>query len=228
MTDIILSSDTIKVLKNFGQINQSLKVESGNIIRTLSISNIVLARAELKESFEVNWAIYDLPKFISVLEIFDNPSLNFGENKVVIRESGKDEKINFVYADPEIIHAPEQDITMPVTEVNFILKKIDLEKCLKCASALQSPHLVITNSDSPGKLNIIVEDVDNVLSYAFFAEIDMEEEVTEPFKFIFKIENLMIIPNDYNIGISSKLISHWSADDINYWIALESSSSFGV
>jgi len=50
------------------------------------------------------------------------------------------------------------------------------------------------------------------------------------FNFILNIGNLKMLPGDYEVQISSKLISQFSNKDINvkYWIALEKSSTFGV
>ena len=49
------------------------------------------------------------------------------------------------------------------------------------------------------------------------------------FNFILNISNLKIIPDDYEVEISSKLISHFINPRMNvkYWIALEKSSTFG-
>ena len=44
------------------------------------------------------------------------------------------------------------------------------------------------------------------------------------------ISNIKIIPGDYQVNISSKLISQFinKEGDVNYWIALEKTSTFGV
>ena len=49
------------------------------------------------------------------------------------------------------------------------------------------------------------------------------------FKFILDIENLKILPGDYEVNISSKLISHFNNKEKNvqYWIALEKTSNYG-
>ena len=44
------------------------------------------------------------------------------------------------------------------------------------------------------------------------------------------LDDLKIIPDDYEVSISSKLISQFANPKMNvkYWIALEKSSTFGV
>ena len=47
------------------------------------------------------------------------------------------------------------------------------------------------------------------------------------FRLIFKVENFIkIMSADYDVKISSKGISHLKSSEIEYWIALESSSSY--
>ena len=59
-----LSSDTIAVLKNFSDINQNILVKPGNTIQTISTLKNILAQAEIKEKFDNEFAIYDLPEFL--------------------------------------------------------------------------------------------------------------------------------------------------------------------
>ena len=46
------------------------------------------------------------------------------------------------------------------------------------------------------------------------------------FNAVFKNENLKLIPNNYDVSISSKGISKLSAANLTYWIAIEANSSF--
>ena len=43
---------------------------------------------------------------------------------------------------------------------------------------------------------------------------------------IFKVENIKIIPGEYEVSISSKGISHFSGKEAEYWIAVEQTSTF--
>jgi hypothetical protein len=73
---------------------------------------------------------------------------------------------------------------------------------------------VIDNNDRTS--NVYSIDVDGV-----FAE--------EKFNFIFNISNLKMVDGDYEVGISKKLISHFvnKENGIEYWCALEKSSTYG-
>ena len=50
------------------------------------------------------------------------------------------------------------------------------------------------------------------------------------FNFVFNITNLKMIEGDYDVGISSKLISHFvnKSTQIEYWVALEKTSNYGA
>ena len=57
-------------------------------------------------------------------------------------------------------------------------------------------------------------------------------ECKNEFKFVINIANLKLLPGDYFVSISSKLISNWSnvsrSTPVNYFIALEKTSEFNV
>ena len=47
------------------------------------------------------------------------------------------------------------------------------------------------------------------------------------FRVIFKVENILkIMPGNYHVDISSKLISHFTNPEIEYWVGVESTSTF--
>ena len=50
------------------------------------------------------------------------------------------------------------------------------------------------------------------------------------FNFVLNISNLKIVDGDYDVSISSKLISNFvnKSTAVQYWIAMEKSSTFGV
>ena len=61
-----------------------------------------------------------------------------------------------------------------------------------------------------------------------FAVRQIVEFGNATFNFILDIANLKILPGDYDVAISSKLISNFKhkEQNVNYWIALEKTSTF--
>ena len=117
---------------------------------------------------------------------------------------------------------------MPESEVSFVLTNDTLNKLKRAASTLGHDELSITGKD--GVLTLSVIESQNATSNAFSIDIDGEIKTDSSFNFILSISNLKILPGDYEVDISSKLITQFKNKDVNvtYWIALEKTSRFGV
>ena len=72
-----LSKKTLAILKNFATINQSIVVKPGNKLETISNVKDVFAKVEVEETFENNFAIYDLNEFLGVVSLFEDPDFEF-------------------------------------------------------------------------------------------------------------------------------------------------------
>ena len=222
-----LSDNTLTVLKNFSSINQNLMVREGNVVKTVSEARNVLATAQVTETFEKQFGVYDLNEFISVLGLVDTPRLTFQDEYVIVGDSTGRSKVKYFFSPEETLTTPQKDIKMPSVEVKFDLTSDTLSKLKKAAAALGHSEVSITGKD--GVLSLSVVDSQNSTSNAFSIDIDGEFGDV-PFNFIMSIGNLKIIPGDYTVEISSKLISQFSHKELNvqYWIALEKSSNYGA
>jgi len=123
---------------------------------------------------------------------------------------------------------PQKDITMPSADVSFTLDNDTLNKLKRAASTLGHSEVSITGQD--GVLSLSVVDSQNMTSNAFSIDVDGTYPDGAVFNFILSINNLKMLPGDYEVQISSKLISQFSNKevDLKYWIALEKTSTFGV
>ncbi len=61
-------------------------------------------------------------------------------------------------------------------------------------------------------------------------ELDKDNSCKNEFNFVVSIPNLKLLPGDYFVSISSKLISNWTNSNypVDYFIALEKNSSYSV
>ena len=84
-----LSNDTRDVLKNYSTINANLLVSSGNKIATMSQMKNIVSLATLPDTFENEFAIYDLNEFLSAMSLFEDPDLTFGDSSVNISQGGQ-------------------------------------------------------------------------------------------------------------------------------------------
>ena len=229
-----LSENTLEVLKNFASINQSILFTEGKELNTVSVQKNVLASATVPETFKSanseDFAIYDLNEFLSVVSLFDDPEIEFGEQSATIT-SANGSNCNYWFADKEIIVYPTSKIEMPSSEVKFRLTAETLDKLQRATGTLAVPDLVIRRGKSdPSKVIAEVLDKRNDTSNTFSVEVgdyiggDSETE----FKFFFLTERMKMLPGDYDVEISSKKISKLTTTDgkLTYWIALEQDSTY--
>ena len=105
-----LSSDTINLLKNFADINPNILVKEGNKLSTISTMKNILAEADISESFDQEFAIYDLPEFLRSIDLFAKPKLEFnGGSNVMIADENSRQKIKYFFADKSVITAIHQN-----------------------------------------------------------------------------------------------------------------------
>lgn len=223
-----LSENTLNVLKNFSGINQNMMIRTGNTIKTISEARTVLATAHVSEEFPIDFGIYDLNEFIGVLNLVDTPRLAFKDEYVIVNDSSGRSKVKYFFSSEDTLTTPQKDLNMPETNVKFTLTNDTMNKIKRAASTLGHDEVSISGQD--GVLSLSVVDSQNMTSNAFSIDVDGDFEKDAVFNFILSINNLKILPGDYEVAISSKLISQFSHTslDVKYWIALEKSSTFGV
>ena len=212
-----ISDNTLSVLKNFSGINQNLAVKSGNKIRTISPQKTVMAVAQVEDKFDSPFAIYDLNQFLSAISLFEKPNFVFEDSNVVVA-NGKS-SIRYFYADESMVmSAPERDIELPDTLVEFKLSVNDLKSTMQAASVLQAPNWSVVGNGST--IEIVVGDVKNSTSNNYRVTVGT---TSEEFEVVFKVDNLKMMQRDYNVAISSKGISHFTTEkgDLQYFVATE-------
>jgi len=223
-----LQEQTLNVLKNFSDINPNILIKEGSTIKTISEAKNVLATAIVDNEFTQSFGIYDLKEFIGVLSLVDQPSLKFAEESVTVSDQSGRSKIRYFFSPEETLTSPQKDINMPECEVQFVLDNDTLNKLRSAASALGHTEVSVTPGD--GVLTLSVVDNENATSNAYSIDVPYTSKPETPFTFVINIGNLKIIPGDYEVSISSKLISEFKNKEVNvrYWIALEKTSTFGV
>jgi|TARA_B000000557_G_C20805297_1_gene457405 hypothetical protein len=223
-----LQEQTLNVLKNFSDINPNILIKEGSTIKTISEAKNVLATAIVDNEFTQQFGIYDLKEFIGVLSLVDQPSLKFADESVTVSDQSGRSKIRYFFSPEETLTSPQKDINMPECEVQFVLDNDTLNKLRSAATALGHTEVSVTPGD--GVLTLSVVDNENATSNAYSIDVPYTSKPDTPFTFVINIGNLKIIPGDYEVSISSKLISEFKNKEVNvrYWIALEKTSTFGV
>ena len=222
-----LSKHTLNMLKNFSDINMSIEIKEGNILRTVSVQKNILAQAELEDSFPQDFAIYELNRFLGAVSLFDDPEFQFNGKSANIGTTRH--SVDYVYCDPSmIVTPPENNITFPEPEVKFTLSQAALSQVMKASNVLGTPEIAIEGGPHPNDgIRLKALDVNNDSTDTF--KVVLDEKSGHTFRFVFKTENMKMIPGNYDVEISSKGISHFTmqGQKLEYWIATESTSSFG-
>ena len=215
-----LSSKTIQILKNFSLINPSIMFNQGNMLSTISPLKMIMARAQIDETIEKDFGIFDLNRFLGVLSLFDDPELLLSDNFVKITDGRK--SVNFIYADPiTMILPPNKEIKMGESYVSLELSAENLQNLMKASAVLQLPEIAVVGQD--GRMLLRALDSKNSSSNSF--EVDVKE-TDKKCKIIFNCNNLKIMNKNYDVHIA-KGIGHFVSDDgLQYWITTETSSTY--
>ena len=214
----VISKSTVEVLKNFCSINKSIVIKPGNQVATLSINKNILAISNVEEQFDSQISIYDLGVFLGGLSLFDQPKIDTSEsNYVTVSDERGRSKTRFFYADPDVIvQPPEKEIDLPSTAVKFFLPATSLQQLQRAASIYQLPDLCLHVDN--GTMVLSVTDRKNETSNSYSVEVGESED---EFCYCFKVENLKLLTNDYNVSISNQNVALFKGDGIKYFIALE-------
>ena len=219
-----VSERTTNLLKNYASINQSIEFREGNILKTVSPLNTILASVEIEEEFPQTFPIYELNRFLGTLSLFNNPELNFMDNGVNISDDNHKAIYRYCGSSSMFQTPPDKDITFPDAEVNFKLSQDQFKKTINAANTLGLPEIVVEGNGS--EILFVVSDTGNPSSDRFSTKVGTTDKT---FCMIFKTENLnKIMEGTYDVSLSSKRISHFKreGDSLQYWIALEQNSTF--
>jgi hypothetical protein len=220
MSNITISKETIQVLKNFSTVNGSLMIREGNVIKTISIGENMVAQYGCPETFPKTFGIYDLSQFIMGLELFANPTLIFDNDEyVTIKDDGKSAKYYFSSPEINLKAAPEKDINFPGADIDFRIGNKDMLALIKASSINKTQDLKFHSVG--GTVIISLMDKENETSNVFSLEIPCDN--TGEYEFFMKVDNIRLFDGNYHVKISKHLITEWkhSSLDLTYYIALE-------
>ena len=221
-----LSDTTLDILRNYSAINQNLLIEPGNVIKTVNESRTILSTATIAESFPKEIGIYDLNEFIGAMSLVQKPTLDFKDEYITLSDESGRASVKYFTAAKETLTKQQKTLSMPEADVKFKLDNDTFNKLKKAASTLSHKELSITAKD--GVLSLSVVENQNATSNAFSIDMDGEFKQDAVFNFILNFDNLKLLPGDYDVEISSKLVTQFSMDNLKYWIAVEKSSTYGA
>jgi len=218
-----ISKETLGILKNFASINSNILVKSGNVLTTISPVKNVMAKATVNETFSSEFGIWDLNKFLGTVSLFESPEFEFDEKNV--RISNGSSEVVYYYSEPKLLTTANKNINMPETVVDCTLTESVFGDILRASSVLQVSDIAIRSNGD--EIEIVALDKADSTTNNYSVAIGDNPD-NKVFTFYFKAENLKMLPGDYNVGISDKVVSQFKKvnDDLIYWVALESDSTY--
>ena len=214
--------ETMEIVKNFGSINANLIFRKGDVLRTISDQSNVLARAVLDDTIPRDFGIYDVHQFISAYSLVENGSVDFHDNSLTFTNGSS--SINYFYSNIEqLTEPPENDPKMPEADVKFILTQEILNQLRRASAALGHKSVVIQETDD-GSVSLSIVDPKNATSNIYSVDVEGEFLETDlPGRLSINIENLKLLPGDYEVEVSSKKVSKFqhTEKELTYWVSLE-------
>jgi len=221
-----LNETTMEVLKNFASIQKNLLIPEGDTVKTIADAKNVMAVAKLNQSFDKSFGIYDVDQFLSALGLVDDPTLDLGDRFVTVKDSSGRSSVKYFYSDADILTTVSKDIPMPESEVRFKLDEATLGRVRRAAGTLGHEKMTITATEGGVLLSVVdnTDDTSNAFSITVPGSYDSEN-----FSFVMNIANLQLLSGNYDVEVSSRLISKFTNEsiDVCYYIALEKSSTYG-
>ena len=220
-----ISKNTLAILKNYRDLNSNILINEGSILKTLTPAKNVMSTASVEETFPVEFGLWDLTSFLGTVSLFDDPDFDFHDKYVNITGSNGS-TVKYFYSEPSLLTVPTKDVKMPESVVNIELKEDTFNELKKAASVLNLSDFSVCSTDG-ASINAILSDNKNVTSNTYSLDIGYNEG-GNIFNFNFKIDNLRIIPGTYELSFAEKIVCEFTNKnlDLNYWVALESTSSF--
>ena len=221
-----LSQDTVQILKNFSTINSNIMIRPGSTLRTWTVSKTILGEAEIAEEFDKEVAIYDLNQFLNCLSLIPGAELHLEDDYVHITDGTN--SIQYRCAVPSSISTPpDKKINLPSQDVCVVLTEDNIDQIKKAASVLQIPDVsLIGNGET---IELTVRDKSNSGSNSYSIAVGETDAV---FRLNMKVENLKLLPGDYDVVVScrssDKTIGHFTnhARAIDYYIPFENDSTY--
>lgn len=226
-----LSLEDKQYLKNYSAINPNIVFREGKQLSTISEAKNILSTVTLDCEIPQEVGIYDLNEFLNVMDLIgQSTNIEFKDTHMIINEQTGLRKMKYYFTDVEMLTSPTEKMinnarNMDSFEVNFKITENVLADIRKAASVLSQTSLSISPGDNTIILSVI--DIDNPTSNVFTTEVAGES--TGDFNYIINVNNIKVIPGDYEVKISSRQLSHFKHLErpIEYWIALEKTSKLG-
>lgn len=231
MDELTLSKRTKEIIANFSQMNKSMWFIPGQDLQTIGMTKDLLGYAKIAETIPQEFGIYDLSRFLSILSIYKEPTIQLKDNSLIIK-NGTDKSYNYYYCEKEMILLPLPN-KPHIKEVIlcFELNAKDLTDLIKITSISKHPEIAIISKDN--KTSIQAVDEKGAIKDKYKNIIGTSSDGIN-FEAHFKSEKFSyLLPGTYMVTIAlGKLgdgeelyLCQFTSNDVEYFIAAEEETS---
>lgn len=210
-----LSERTISILKNFATINDSLLFVKGRVQQTVDEADAIQCVATLDEEFPIDFGIYDLRTLLANIAALKEPDIKFDKTSLTITDGTI--RITYNYTNPRNIKSPSGSVDIENPDVVFILTNQTFQKLVKIADLNGLEYLSVRGRN--GIINVQGGDGTDTSN-----KVDMDVDTYEgdDFNVVFTLENMKILPDDYEVGIYTSGLGVFenTSKTIKYYITL--------
>lgn len=205
-TTVKLSAETRDLLKTASLINNSIKIEAGNVIKTVHESGAVLLEAEVPETFPETFSIYELNRFLSVLSLpnMKGADLIFSGQNFVEVKSGK-ASIKYKFTEASFIQHPGRQIVLPSEDLIIDLTSEDISNTMKMASVLGHKYLEFRAEGGKAYITTTSPDLSDASNDSLVEIADVPGTADGSYKI--KLDNLVMPTGDYKVTVCAQGIS---------------------
>lgn len=193
-----------------------LAIKAGNVLRTRSPQNEIVAIAQVDDEFPRDIRIYDLPEFLSTYSLFVEPEIDFAEDHLKITAGNS--SVKYKYSSDKVVKQMSEKVPqLPTTLYSFVLEKSDIEKIMKTAAVMKLKELVVNSN------GLKVCNIDTTGNECLIQLPNLEAFDGATKSLVIDIDVLKLISNDYDVEITEIAAKFTATDDsIVYYVALQS------
>ena len=225
-----LSNEIKDVLNNFQSINSNIAIgEEGGIIRSMSTSKTLMAKANVAFDSPYPFGIYDLGEFLACLNMFDDPILSFDDDKKFVNITDGITTFKYYFSDIDVLTVATKDINLDCGDLTFTLTHDELTQLRKASATLKTSNLSVRMSATGSHfIECVILDKQNPTSNQFTMNINnCDINTSAEFDFVFDINNFKFKPAaEYVFGIDKKQVALIKAGDTDYWVALDKTTTY--
>ena len=224
-----LDPQILEILNNFQTINSNIALGEPGFVRTMAVSKTLMAKANISDQFPYEFGIYDLGEFLSCLNMFDSPTLEFDDNQKFVTITDGITTFKYFFSEVGSLTVPTNDINLECNDIQFTLTHEQLSQLRKASATLKANQLCIRMSATGSQfIECVILDKQNPTSNQFTMNIsNCSINTTAEFDFVFDINNFKFKNTDaYEFGIDKKQVALVKTGNINYWVALDKTTTY--